>query len=399
MSVPLSISNYRRKILDIIIEELNMDKFPNIYDPETYGYNREQKMAILIQQIIYRSIFNADIEYRYNLEIDVNIVPIQATEYINSAKKEYTKLMNYMYHITNKTTKTQFFVTKYPSEQDPNTDISFPVELNKLTVTNIKRVREQIYELQQNIETTKTIMSEYSDPKDNLKYNIIYPSSLELISELPRRTEQFENMNIISANITVLRDEIRFLENKMKYLKQMKEEYMIYDTLCINLVKTEIFLKKHNLRYNLYLKTVKFDTDKVNNIPSDIINIIKEYIGEDYLNKIRGRCIYKKYFPNGREDMRTILKSWKKEDLYNYGQQTFLKYNISTDCYTFRYKTVWIVHSWTKDKMIDHITRNTMIYTFPDFQRDVYLITNILKEKRSKKKLENSRQHRVAVRI
>jgi hypothetical protein len=387
MSMPLSISNYRRKLLDIILEDLNMDKFPNLYDPEIYGYNREQKMAILIQQMMYRSIFNSDIEHRYNLAIDVNIVPRQATEYINSAKKEYTKLANYIYHITNKTTKTQFFVTKYPTEQDPNPDILFPMELNKLTVTNIKRVREQIDELQQNIETTKTIMAEYSEPKDNQNYNIINPSSQELIVELPRRTEQFENMNIISKNITIVNDEIRFLEAKIKCLKKMKEEYFIYDTLCIDLVKNEIFLKKHNLRYNLYIKTVKFDTDKVDNLPSDIINIIMEYIGKDYLNKIRQRCIHKKYFPNGREDMRTILKSWKKDDLYNYGQQTFLKYNINTDCNTFRYKTVWIVRSWTKDKMIDHITRNTMIYSFPDFQKDVYLITNILKERRCKKRL------------
>lgn len=383
--MPLSISNYRRKLLDIILEELNMDKFPNIYDAEIYGYNREQKMTILIQQIIHRSIFNADIDNRYNLKIDVNIVPRQATEYINSAKKEYMKLMDYIYHITNKTTKTQFFVTKYPSEQDPNPDISFPMELNKLTVTNIRRVREQIDELQQNIENTKTIMTEFADPKDTLKYNVIYPCSQELI-ELPRRTEQFENMNIINTNITIVKDEIRILENKIKYLKQMKEDYLIYDTLCIDLVKNEILLKKHILRYNLYIKTVNFDMNKVKNIPSDIINVIKEYMGEDNLNKIRQRCIHKKYFPNGREDMRTILKSWKKEDLYNYGRQTFLKYNINTDCHTFRYKTVWIVRSWTKDKMIDHITRNTMIYSFPDFQRDVYLITNILKEKRSKKK-------------
>jgi hypothetical protein len=144
----------------------------------------------------------------------------------------------------------------------------------------------------------------------------------------------------------------------------MKEEYMIYDTLCIDLVKNEINLKKHLLKYELYLKTVKFVSNKVNNLPSDIINVITEYIGEDNLNKIRQRCIHNKYFPNGREDMITTIKSWKKEEIYNYGQQTFLKYNINTDCRTYRFRTVWIVRSWSKDKMVEHITRNSMIYSF-----------------------------------
>ena len=466
----LSRSNYYRKLMDIIIVELKMDAYPNLYDPEIYGYNREQKMVILIQQIMHHSMFNNDIENRYNTTIDIKITPRDATHYINSAKIEYTKLMNYVNHITNKTTKTHFMVTKYPTEDDPNPDIPFgqrsfasqhseainqenalrhcekddfgmsnaalPLrlakpssaeldtrfdtrtgfvgsesnekELNKYTVTNIKRVREQIEEIQQKIGNIKLIMSEFTDPKNNLIDHGEITSSRELVAELPRRpvdseipsslfgtedefgqrsfASDFISMNIVSENITIVKDEIRFLENKIKCLKKMKEEYMIYDTLCIDLVKNEIFLKKHNLRYNLYLKTVNFDTTNVNNLPEDVINIIQEYIGVDHLTKIRQRCMSKKYFPNGREDMRTILKSWKKEDLYNYGQHTFLKYNINTDNRHYRFRKVWIVRSWTKDKMIDHITRNTMTYNFPEFQRDVYLITKILKEKRCKKK-------------
>jgi len=394
--MPLSKSNYYRKLLDIIIVELNMDKYPELYDPEIYGYNREQKMVILIQQIIMHSMFNNDIENRYNVTIDINITPSNATNYINSAKTEYTKLMNYVNHITNKTTKTHFMATKYPTEDDPNPDIPFEKELNKYIVTNIKRTREQIDETQQKIENIKIIMSEFADPKNNLTDYGEITSSRELVAELPMRTSvldkslfayEFRNMNIISENITIVIEEIRFLEKKIKCLKKMKEEYMIYDTLCIDLVKNEIFLKKHSLKYDLYLKTIKFDTTNVNNLPEDTINIILEYIGKDYLTNIRQRCMNKKYFPNGREDIKNTLKIWKKEDLYNYGQHAFLKYNINTENRYYRFRKVWIVRSWTKDKMIDYITRNTMIYTFPDFQRDVYLITKILKENRCKKKL------------
>ena len=149
MATHLSISNYYRKLCDVVLEELYMDKYPSIYDAEMYGYNREQKMAILIQQIIYNSIIKSDIEFRYNLTICLNTVPREAKEFIKYAKMEYTKLMDYIYHITNKTTKTQYFVTKYPSEDEPNPDIAYETELNKLTVTNIKRVREQINEVEQ----------------------------------------------------------------------------------------------------------------------------------------------------------------------------------------------------------------------------------------------------------
>ena len=400
MTTHLSKTNYYRKLFDIIIGELNMDKYHDLYDPELYSENREHKMAILIQQMIMHSMFNNDIETRYNATIDKKISPNDATHYIKSAKVEYTKLMNYINHITNKTTKTHFFVTKYPTEEDPNPDIPlehYAKELNKFTVTNIKQNREQINETQQNIENIKNNMSEFTDPKiywledDNV---LNHKCPKDLIVGLPRRlgreqttfASDFMNMNIISDNITLVRDEIRFLENKIKCLKKIKEEYLSYDTLCIDLVKNEILLKHNHIKYNLYMKTVIFNAYKVKNLPSDIVNVIREYIGEDYLIKIKQRCMNKKYFPNGREDMKTILKTWKKEDLYNYGQQTFLRYNINTEYYLFRYRKVWIVRSWTKDKMIDYITRNTMICTFPDFQRDVYLITNILKEKRCKKR-------------
>jgi hypothetical protein len=185
-------------------------------------------------------------------------------------------------------------------------------------------------------------------------------------------------------NINVVQEGIRFLENKIKCLKKMKEDYTIFDTLNIDLIKNETCLRKCRLKYALYLKTIKLDTTHINKLPEDTVKIIREYIGEDYLNKIRYHCMYKKYFPCGREDINNTLKSWKKEDLMNYGKQTFLRYNINTEHRYYRFRKIWLVRSWTKDKIIDYITRNTMLYTFPDFQRDVYIITNLLKEKRNK---------------
>ena len=389
------IYTYYRRLLDIIIGELNMEKFADLYDLDIYGFNREQKMTVLIQQIMLHSMQNRDIETRYKSAVDTNIHPSpqggEATHYIRSAKTEYAKLMNYIYHITNKAPKVQLLVVKYPTEDDPNPDIPFAKELNRHTVYEIKRVRGQIEETQQKIETIKTIMSDFIDPKDSYQpdslANFFDPQKLEQkLVQTNHSSNTEHNSSILANNITVVQDGIRFLENKIKCLKKMKEDYTVFDTLNIDLIKNETFLRKYRLKYDLYLKTLKLDTDHVDKLPEDAINIIREYIGEDHLIKIRQRCMYKKYFPNGREDMRNALKSWKKGDLMNYGNQTFLKYNINTEYRYYRFRTVRPVRSWTKDRIIEYITRNTMLYTFPDFQRDVHFITKMLKDKRGKKK-------------
>lgn len=404
--------SYYRRLFDIIVEELDMERFADLYDPEIYGFNREQKMAILIQQIIMHSMYDQDIQTRYKAILDTTTNPspqrgdAATTHYIRSAKIEYTKLMNYIYHITNKTSRTHLFVVEYPTENSPNPDIPYTVELNKHTVSEIKRIQEQIKETQQKIETIKQIMSNFIDPKDNYQPDhltcgkaVFQPQKLVSINCSPisrgswvlRSDEGYESfrvdtMIIMENNINVVQEGIRFLENKIKCLKKMKEDYTIFDTLNIDLIKNETYLRKYLLKYALYLKTVKLDTTHINKLPEDAVKIIREYIGEDYLNKIRYHCIYKKYFPCGREDINNTLKSWKKEDLMNYGKQTFLRYNINTEHRYYRFRKIWLVRSWTKDKIIDHITRNAMLYTFPDFQRDVYIITNLLKEKRNKNK-------------
>jgi len=386
-----------------------MEKFADLYDPETYGFNREQKMSILIQQIIMHSMYDQDIQTRYKAILNTTQGG-EATHYIRSAKIEYAKLMNYIYHITNKTSRIHLFVVEYPTENSPNPDIPYKIELNKHTVSEIKRIQEQIKETQQKIETIKQTMSNFIDPKDNyqpdnltsgtsgtsgkagfLPQNLvsINCSPISRVSWVLRSDERYESlcvdtMIIIGNNINVVQEGIRFLENKIKCLKKMKEDYTIFDTLNIDLIKNETCLRKCRLKYALYLKTIKLDTTHINKLPEDTVKIIREYIGEDHLNKIRYHCIYKKYFPLGREDINNTLKSWKKEDLMNYGKQTFLRYNINTENRYYRFRKIWLVRSWTKDKIIDYITRNTMLYTFPDFQRDVYIITNLLKEKRNK---------------
>jgi len=390
-----------RRLLDTIIGELDMERFDDLYDPNIYGFNREQKMTILIQQIMLHSIQDRDIEIRYKLPIDANIQSTAAaTQYICKAKTEYTKLINYIYHITNKTTpKIQMFVVKYPTEDDPNPDIPFAKELNRHTVYEIKRVRRQIEETQQKIDNIKIIMSDFIDPKDN--YQLDSPANCFDLQKLGQKLIQINRSsprspvssttglcysssdNILINNITVVQDGIRILENQIKCLKKMKEDYAVFDTLNIDLMKNETFLRKYRLKYDLYLKTLKLETTCVDKLPEDAINIIREYIGEDHLNKVRERCIYKKYFPNGRVDMKTTLKSWKKEDLLNYGNQVFLKYDIKTECHYYRFRTMRPVRSWTKDGIIGHITRNTMLYTFPDFQRDIHFITKMLKDRRA----------------
>jgi hypothetical protein len=404
--------NYYRRLFDIIIRELNMERFTDLYDAEIHGFNREQKMVVLIQLIIMHSMYNQDIQNRYKIILDVNIHPTAEMQYIRSAKIEYTKLMKYIYHITNKTPRTYLFVVEYPIENSLNSsDIPYKTELNKHIVSEIKLVRSIIAEIQQKIETIKQIMSDFIDPIDNyqqdhltaffLTQKLIHIKCSPNISRLgpssfisPNDRDTIDNMNILDNNINVVQDEIRFLENKIKCLKKMKEDYTTFDMLTIDLVKNETFLRKYHLKYDLYLKMVRLDTKNINKLPEDTIKIIHEYIGEDYLNEIRHHCMYKKYFPHGREDIKNTLKLWKKEELINYGNQTFLRYNINTENRYYRFRKIWIVRSWTKDKIIDQITRNTMIYTFPDFQRDIYIITKLLKEKRNKKQRNKKQRNK-----
>jgi hypothetical protein len=116
--------------------------------------------------------------------------------------------------------------------------------------------------------------------------------------------------------------------------------------------------------------------DIVSRLPYELIDVIRSYVGEDYLESVRQTCIMERYFISGRDDVMVLLKKWRNIDLLKFSEQVFLKYTFNIERNQWRRKT--IRKSSKKVDIIENIIEGKFKLTFYDFLRDVFIVTKIL---------------------
>jgi len=134
-------------------------------------------------------------------------------------------------------------------------------------------------------------------------------------------------------------------------------------------------------------RTLAFDITDLDYLPEDVVNYeILEFIGGDYMEIVRRRCISKKHFAVAREKLSELLWTWTIKDLRAYEKHLFMKYSIYADrldLFKYRQNKSTI----KKGDLIDHMLSGVYKCSFYNFQRDVYCLTRILAEKRREKRM------------
>ena len=376
--------NYYENILDIIFNKITT---------EPKKINVTYKKKIIIKNIILDSMMCYDIEHLYNMEVTINKPDEMKKTYIINALQQYTKLLKYINHITDNTVRTQFITIIYPKETDPISslnnypEIPLNSKLNKYIVTSIKIVKEQIEQTKEKIQSYKNYIENFIEPNimdNDVNKFVLFPikKANEFVRDQRMDYDIMANVEIVETNISQTDDEIRRLEKRIKTLTKTRDIYVKFDITIFEIIKQNALLKSYHIKYRLYLKTIKLDINKIKVLPQDILNNIIEYIGSDHLTNVQNHCIYKKHFPGGPENMRTILKSWKKKHLLQYEKQVFLRYNMYLNYIPYSFTRTRQLMSITKDRIIENITRNNKIFTFHEFHRDVYFLTKLLNEKK-----------------
>jgi hypothetical protein len=144
---------------------------------------------------------------------------------------------------------------------------------------------------------------------------------------------------------------------------------------------------KEQLVYDLCVKSLKFKCNRVDKLPEDVISHIRGFIGEEVLSGVRKRCISRRYFMNAKEDLKSLLNTWKVKHLLQYMNHTYLLYDVRpNDILNGRSYKLHIKRSSSKSALIDYILKGIYKSSFYELQRDVYIISSILKSSRSSRK-------------
>jgi hypothetical protein len=128
-----------------------------------------------------------------------------------------------------------------------------------------------------------------------------------------------------------------------------------------------------------YLRAFEFDCELMyDTLCDDVIGVIREFVGEEFLESVRRKTISNKYFPAPRKDsVVRMLDSWHLSDLKQYSKHMYIAHE-------FR----WVPR--VKNLLIERIISRKL--RFFELHRDIICLTKALNEKR-----ERERQLRRAV--
>lgn len=128
-----------------------------------------------------------------------------------------------------------------------------------------------------------------------------------------------------------------------------------------------------NSNRRAYLRAFELDCELMyDTLCDDVIGVIREFVGEEFLESVRRKTISSKYFPAPRKtSMTEMLGTWRLGDLRQYSKQMFIAHE-------FR----WIPRN--KPALIERIMSNRL--RFFELHRDIACLTKVFKEKRARER-------------
>jgi len=338
------------------------------------------QMAAYLHHYICQSYYNNDISrlaIGYNeIFSELHKMGTLSQEVFNSeymsrmivrASMEFTVAKNYVYHVYRKGTSDSLRASGFT-----HNDVVYNV--NRKFKEYVSNVVEKLTKLNKEKRELNHVVSTYKDPPTLLMNPVIITNDFKDI---------FTNTNTankIDCYVDELQTNIDNMSRLQCYYSDLADVKKRYDIVSEK-------RDREQLVYDLCVKSLKFKCGRVDRLPEDILSHIRGFIGEEVLSGVRKRCISRIYFPNGKEDLKSLLNTWKVKHLLQYMSHSYLLYDVRpNDILNGRSYKLHIKRSSNKSTLIDYILKGIYKSSFYELQRDVYIITSILKSSRTSRK-------------
>lgn len=294
-------------------------------------------------------------------------------------------------------------------------EINLPIEsmkIDKHVLDTILHSNTFISKEQTNIQISnflyKKMLNIYNTEKENIKLQNDKNSINNISNQLEMIQNQFSNFNKISQN------NIEDLQYIVKEIEIFKKNI---SNLCVttynvkdNFQKIYINKSKENNRElcRQYCRnTILLNIDlMIQTLTPDIIRLIRSFVGEDMIENIRITSVRMKYFYKSKETICNMLLKWKREHLLNYIKDHYYMIfsfdkidDLGSSIYNYDgedYMEHFYCHIYNYLYIIDnsHFPCSTLYYInsivnctiseYYNFQKDVFIISNILQQKYNK---------------
>lgn len=229
--------------------------------------------------------------------------------------------------------------------------------------TYIHQLENDMDSMKHRLELCRTIQSTHVELKKNLenlqKYKLIDDLHMRSIEFCMPGLVYFNEYGQISSSVSIDQpSDIKVIIQKIP--------------IC-----SPRFRKKTGVLENLEKMVV---VDMMSILPEVLVDHIYSFIGNDTLENVRKKCVMDRYFPDGRDDVFKLLKTWRNKDLTHFSKQVFLCYDFNF--HHKQWKRVDIRKSSNKTALIEHILRCQFSLTFYEFLRDVFILSKILHDRR-----------------
>lgn len=375
-----------------ILSRLGFDEIPK---PNTIEY--------VCYYITYNSCWYCDYLTRYFSSYSQTVMahtnnPENYDKILRAAMIEYQKLKRYIYHVYEKNTPPNMNMIKYNyyyydsescRQECDKTEFIYSTLKNEEVTTNrymltqmynnsvdMKNLKEKIYE--------KTYEYEYAGNQ-----HISFPKSfIHNFSIL----ESNSSSEIIPKDIYAVEARINKIENQILNLEKQKRELISWKNNYYELKDNQQLLKKFERKNNLYIRTFQFNIQTIEPLPNEIISIIRDYVGEEFIENVRRYSITQTYFPSPisfhpdqyenndhiKDSLENMLKKWRVVDIISYSKQTYIRYDIYNEGFKWRRRSLRTTSP--KSDAIKHVLRGTHKHTFYEFQRDIILLSRFISE-------------------
>ena len=334
------------------------------------------QMAAYLHHSICQSYYNGDIS---RLAISYNEIfselhqmgtisqEVFDSEYMSRmivrASREFMLTKKYVYHVYRKGVSDSLRTASFTYN-----DIVYNV--NRKFREYVSNVVEKLTKLNKEKRELCHLVSTYSEPPVLVMHPVVITNDFKDI---------FTNTNTankIDCYVNELQTNIDNMSKLQCYYSDLSDVKTRYDIVSEK-------RDREQLIFDLCLKTLKFKCNRVDRLPGDIVSHIKGFIGEEFLSDVRKRCISRRYFVNAKEDLKALLNTWTVKHLLKYLNHVYLLYDVRpNDILNGRSYKLRIKRSSSKSTIIDYILKGIYKSCFYELQRDVYIISSILKSSR-----------------
>jgi hypothetical protein len=384
-------SDMRMNMLDLDLDEDDI----SIYD---IIYSNHQYITDLFSEIAC----NTNIKKPYYNKLVLYLIFINDHYIFFHNKPQIVKIMKIMKKfIDYKLTYNGIYETNLPIESK---------KINKNVLDTILHSNTFISKEQSNIQISnflyEKMLNIYNTEKQNIKLQNDDKDSINNISnQLEIIQNHISNISKISQN------NIEDLQYIVKEIDNFKNNISnLYTTTCKikeNFQKIYVNKSKENNRElcRQYCRnTILLDVDlMIQTLRPDIIRLIRSFVGEEMLENIRITCVRMKYFYKSKETICNMLLKWKKKHLLNYIKDHYYMIfsfdnlgssisNYDEENYYYMIHFYYHIHNYlyiiknsdfpcSTRYYINSIVNNNKISEYYNFQKDVFIISNILQQK------------------